>query len=183
MMVSYVLYIAISQLTHLINQYHLPHFLGGDDQCSRAVQGLFSGNESAIVGLYYGDCPMWFLNYTTVCSDYFGDDEVKNYSLSTQLPTVAMCVNFKIQIQYYISEKFDVVKLLMRSFDKCCGYRSGNWTRFSQLQVWYSIKLRLFLTKREKKEVTQELEPGSFVWQSIDSTARPPVLLPQQSWF
>ena len=52
--------------------------LGGTDQCSRAVQALFSGNESAIVGLYYGDCPMRFLNYTTVCSDYFGDDEVNN---------------------------------------------------------------------------------------------------------
>ena len=52
-------------------------FFSTDDQCSRAVEEIFSGNESAIVGLYYGDCPMRFLNYATVCSDSYGD-EVNN---------------------------------------------------------------------------------------------------------
>ena len=53
--------------------------LVGTDQCSGAIRALLSGNENALVGLYNGDCPMRFLNYTTVCSDYFGDDdEVSN---------------------------------------------------------------------------------------------------------
>ena len=50
-----------------------------DDQCSRAVRGLFSRNESAIADFYYDDCPMRFLNYAIACSSEFGGDVV-NFS-------------------------------------------------------------------------------------------------------
>ena len=54
-------------------------FFSVDDECTRAVQGIINGNFSAIIGLYYDDCPTRFLNYTTTCNDYFDDDgEVNN---------------------------------------------------------------------------------------------------------
>ena len=65
-------------------------FFSTNDQCSRAFEGIFSGNESAIVGLYYGDCPMWFLNFTTVCSDF---NEVNNIIPYFYLETFHVCSN------------------------------------------------------------------------------------------
>ena len=54
-------------------------FFTANDQCSRAVQSfIVAENASAIVDLYYGDCPMRFLNYTIACSSYFGTDTVSN---------------------------------------------------------------------------------------------------------
>ena len=44
-----------------------------DDPCTRALHDFFDGNRTAIVGVYFDDCPMRFLNYATACINAFGD--------------------------------------------------------------------------------------------------------------
>ena len=54
-------------------------FFTPNDQCSRAVQSIYvADNNSAIIDLYFGDCPMRFLNYTIGCSSLFDTDTVSN---------------------------------------------------------------------------------------------------------
>ena len=44
------------------------------DDCSRAIQALLSGNGSALLDLYSGNCPTQFQEFVTPCSDVFGDE-------------------------------------------------------------------------------------------------------------
>ena len=58
-------------------------FFTANTECSRAVASYFGGNESAVVKLYDGNCPMQFNDYITVCSDAYGD-KVNNIVYDTK---------------------------------------------------------------------------------------------------
>lgn len=47
-----------------------------DDHCSRGVQALLSGNESALIYLVDGDCPFQFHHFIEGCHDVIQSDEV-----------------------------------------------------------------------------------------------------------
>ena len=44
-----------------------------NDECSRALEGLFTGISGELTSLYRGDCPTRLLNYATVCSNAHGE--------------------------------------------------------------------------------------------------------------
>ena len=49
-------------------------FFAVNNECGRAFLRLSGGNESAIVSLYDGNCPMQLNDYATACSDVYGDE-------------------------------------------------------------------------------------------------------------
>ena len=46
-----------------------------NDECSRTIQGLLSGNDSTLMNLYNGDCPTRFHEYAITCSGMFGGSD------------------------------------------------------------------------------------------------------------
>ena len=47
-----------------------------DSSCAYYVESLLFGNDSAINGLFSGDCPNLFYNYVTACSSEIDSEEV-----------------------------------------------------------------------------------------------------------
>ena len=45
-----------------------------NDECSRTVRALFADDTSALLNLYYGDCPTRFYNFASVCRELLGSD-------------------------------------------------------------------------------------------------------------